>query len=174
MKFTIFQESRPGRRPANEDRIAYSYSRDALLMVVADGMGGHLHGEVAAQIAVRHLIETFERESMPRLPDPFLFLSWGLTNAHQAIAAYAGRPAAGETGRLGTAYQAPLQGQRGHLAPVLQVDGCGRIMPEHDVQDDPVIGGVLVVPVRPPAAGPDVDLHIPFKKPPAGGDDRVP
>ena len=53
MKFTIYQESRPGRRPSNEDRIAYSYSRDSLLMVVADGMGGHLHGEVAAQIAAK-------------------------------------------------------------------------------------------------------------------------
>ena len=29
MKFTIYQESRPGKRPTNEDRIAYSYSRDA-------------------------------------------------------------------------------------------------------------------------------------------------
>jgi serine/threonine protein phosphatase PrpC len=52
MKFTIYQESRPASAN-NEDRIAYCYSRDALLMVVADGMGGHLHGEIAAQIAVQ-------------------------------------------------------------------------------------------------------------------------
>ncbi len=59
MKFTIYQESRPGKRPTNEDRIAYCYSRDTLLMVVADGMGGHLHGEVAAQIAVQYITEAF-------------------------------------------------------------------------------------------------------------------
>lgn len=89
MKFTIFQETRTGRRKDNQDRLSYSYSRESLLMVVADGMGGHLHGEVAAQIAVQSLTEAFQRESLPRLPDPFLFLSWGLTNAHHAIADYA-------------------------------------------------------------------------------------
>lgn len=89
MKFTIYQESRPGKRPANEDRIAYSYSRDALLMVVADGMGGHLHGEVAAQIAVQFITEAFQREARPLLKDPFLFLSGALGNAHHAILDYA-------------------------------------------------------------------------------------
>ena len=89
MKFTIYQESRPGKRPTNEDRIAYSYSRDALLMVVADGMGGHLHGEVAAQIAVQYITEYFQREARPKLKDPFLFLSGGLSNAHHAILDYA-------------------------------------------------------------------------------------
>jgi serine/threonine protein phosphatase PrpC len=89
MKFTIYQESRPGKRPTNEDRIAYCYSRDALLMVVADGMGGHLHGEVAAQIAVQYITEAFQREAHPNLKDPFLFLSGGLANAHHAILDYA-------------------------------------------------------------------------------------
>ena len=89
MKFTIYQESRPGRRPSNEDRIAYSYSRDSLLMVVADGMGGHLHGEVAAQIAVQYITEAFQREAHPLLKDPFLFLSGALGNAHHAILDYA-------------------------------------------------------------------------------------
>lgn len=89
MKFTIYQESRPGKRPTNEDRIAYCYSRDALLMVVADGMGGHLHGEVAAQIAVQYITENFQREAKPDLKDPFLFLSGALTNAHHAILDYA-------------------------------------------------------------------------------------
>ena len=41
MKFTIYQESRTGKRSNNEDRVAYCYSREALLMVLADGMGGH-------------------------------------------------------------------------------------------------------------------------------------
>ena len=44
--FSIFQESRKGGRKSNQDRTSYAYTRDALLIVVADGMGGHLHGEV--------------------------------------------------------------------------------------------------------------------------------
>ena len=52
MRFTIFHESRKGQRKINQDRLAYTYSRDTLLLVVADGMGGHAGGEIAAQIAV--------------------------------------------------------------------------------------------------------------------------
>lgn len=88
MKFTVYQESRIGKRKSNQDRVAYSYSRDALMMVVADGMGGHLHGEVAAQIAVQLITQGFQREAKPKLGDPFLFLSRALTNAHHAILDY--------------------------------------------------------------------------------------
>ncbi|KAA3655464.1 MAG: serine/threonine-protein phosphatase [Proteobacteria bacterium] len=89
MKFTIYQESRIGKRTSNQDRIAYCYSRDALLMVIADGMGGHLHGEVAAQIAVQYITQAFQREAQPLVGDPVLFLSQVMTNAHHAILDYA-------------------------------------------------------------------------------------
>jgi len=59
MKFSIFQESRKGGRRANQDRIGYAYTRDSLLAVVADGMGGHLHGEVAAQITVQEFFAQY-------------------------------------------------------------------------------------------------------------------
>ena len=85
MRFSIYQESRQGKRSNNEDRIAYCYSRDAVLMVVADGMGGHFYGEVASQIAVQYLTAAFQREAQPALADPFLFLHKGMTNAHHAI-----------------------------------------------------------------------------------------
>lgn len=89
MKFTIYQESRIGKRESNQDRLAYCYSRDALLMVVADGMGGHLHGEVAAQIAVQYITGAFQRDAKPALADPFMFLSRALTHAHHTILDYA-------------------------------------------------------------------------------------
>ncbi len=89
MKFTIYQESRQGKRSNNEDRIAYCYSRDALMMVVADGMGGHFYGEIASQIAVQTLSEAFQNEAKPQLADPFLFLQRGMTNAHHAILDFA-------------------------------------------------------------------------------------
>ena len=54
-------------------------------MVVADGMGGHYYGEIAAQIAVQTLIESFQREAKPEISDPFLFLQKAMGNAHSAI-----------------------------------------------------------------------------------------
>jgi serine/threonine protein phosphatase PrpC len=89
MRFSIFQESRKGARKANQDRISYAYTRDALLMVVADGMGGHLHGEVASQIAVQLLTEAFQREAKPVLPDPLAFLQKSILDAHFALGDYA-------------------------------------------------------------------------------------
>lgn len=89
MKFTIYQESRIGKRKNNEDRLAHCYSRDALLMVIADGMGGHYYGEIAAQIAVQTLVESFQREATPGIHDPFLFLQKSMANAHCAILDFA-------------------------------------------------------------------------------------
>ncbi|HET9042861.1 MAG TPA: protein phosphatase 2C domain-containing protein [Burkholderiales bacterium] len=89
MKFSVYQESRQGPRKSNQDRVAYCYSRDALCMVIADGMGGHLHGEVAAQIASQFIAEAFQRSAQPRLADPLKFLLESITNAHHAIVDYA-------------------------------------------------------------------------------------
>jgi PPM family protein phosphatase len=91
MRFAIFQESRTGKRKYNQDRIAHCYSRDALLLIVADGMGGHLRGEAAAQIAVQYLTESFQRQALPKLRDPVLFLLEGFEKAHAAILDYASR-----------------------------------------------------------------------------------
>jgi serine/threonine protein phosphatase PrpC len=89
MRFSIYQDSRQGPRKMNQDRIAHVYTRDSLALVVADGMGGHLHGEVAAQIATQFIVEAFEREANPRLGDPFRFLLTSITNAHHSIIDYA-------------------------------------------------------------------------------------
>jgi serine/threonine protein phosphatase PrpC len=85
VKFTIYQESRVGKRKNNEDRLAHCYSRDALLLVIADGMGGHYYGEVAAQIAVQCITESFQREANPKINDPFSFINRTMINAHCAI-----------------------------------------------------------------------------------------
>ncbi len=85
MRFSIFQESRIGKRKSNQDRMNYAYTRDALLMVVADGMGGHLHGEVAAQMAVQVITDAFRHAARTTLADPFMFFSRTLSQAHHAI-----------------------------------------------------------------------------------------
>lgn len=89
MKFTIYQSSRQGPREYNQDRIAYSYSKDAMLAVVADGMGGHRHGEVAAQLAVKMLTEAFQRMALPILAHPSKFLADHIRQVHDAIESHA-------------------------------------------------------------------------------------
>jgi PPM family protein phosphatase len=85
MKFSIFQESRIGGRPYNEDRVGYRYTSDALVMVLADGLGGHGHGEVAAETAVRSIVGAFDRLAKPRLANPAHFLADAMAGAHMAI-----------------------------------------------------------------------------------------
>ena len=89
MRFCIKQESRIGRREVNQDRACWLATEDAVLMVVADGMGGHLHGEVAAQLAVDTLRESFRRLARPRLPRPGEFLATTMRQAHANILRHA-------------------------------------------------------------------------------------
>jgi serine/threonine protein phosphatase PrpC len=89
MRFKIFQDSRQGDREGNEDRVGYCFSRDVLLMVVADGMGGHALGEVAAEIAVREITRLFQEEARQRLRRPSDFLVTVINAAHRAIVAHA-------------------------------------------------------------------------------------
>jgi hypothetical protein len=66
MKFSVFQISRRGGREKNEDRMGYCYTRESGLFVLADGMGGHPEGEVAAQIALQTVSAMFQRQAKPR------------------------------------------------------------------------------------------------------------
>ncbi|HTP62071.1 MAG TPA: PP2C family serine/threonine-protein phosphatase [Burkholderiales bacterium] len=85
MKYTIFQESRIGKRPYQQDRTAHWQTRDALFLAVADGMGGHAHGDVAAQIAVDCLGGAFGSEAKPKIADPDRFLFNTIGRAHAMI-----------------------------------------------------------------------------------------
>ena len=89
MKFSVFQISRRGGREKNEDRMGYCYTREAGLFVLADGMGGHPEGEVAAQIALQTIAARFQSQAKPALADVQEFLSSALLAAHHQILRYA-------------------------------------------------------------------------------------
>jgi serine/threonine protein phosphatase PrpC len=89
MRFTIFQDSRQGDRKGNEDRVGYSYSRDVLLMTIADGMGGHADGEIAAEIAITEITRRFQQEARNKLRKPLDFLVSAIQSAHRAIVSHA-------------------------------------------------------------------------------------
>ena len=55
----------PGKvRDHNEDNVIIVENETGeILMAVADGMGGHLCGEVASSIAITHIAESFKKIS---------------------------------------------------------------------------------------------------------------
>ena len=85
MRFSIVQESRIGARRVNQDRLGHWRTGEALLLVVADGMGGHPRGEVAAELAVAHFASAFRADARPRLADPAAFLARAFAGSHAAI-----------------------------------------------------------------------------------------
>jgi serine/threonine protein phosphatase PrpC len=85
LKFAHAQATRIGGRAMNEDRVGFWQTPGAALMAVADGLGGHLHGELAAGMAVELFGAVFRREAQPRLADPAAFLARAMAAAHAAI-----------------------------------------------------------------------------------------
>ena len=69
--------------------MGYCFSRDAALMILADGMGGHVQGEIAAQIALQTIATLFQSEARPRLRNPHKFLQDSFFIAHKEILRYA-------------------------------------------------------------------------------------
>lgn len=88
MRFSIYQDSLIGGRASNQDRMGYCYTRDSLLMLVADGMGGHLRGEVAAHLSLQVAGAAFQEAARPKLADPPRFLDEALRRAHREILRY--------------------------------------------------------------------------------------
>jgi serine/threonine protein phosphatase PrpC len=85
MKCTLYQETHVGKRPYNQDRLGHWRTPEAVLLVLADGMGGHAHGEVAAELAMRYIAAAFRREAQPRLANPDLFLFRAAGRSHAML-----------------------------------------------------------------------------------------
>lgn len=88
MRFSVYQESHIGGRKNNQDRMGYSFTRDALLLVLADGMGGHLQGEMAATIALQTVGTLFQQNANPYIKKPEKFLEDSFFAAHREIHRY--------------------------------------------------------------------------------------
>jgi protein phosphatase len=88
MHFSVYQQSHIGGRKVNQDRMGYSYTRDALLLVLADGMGGHQRGEVAATIALQTMSALFRSQATPYVKKPERFLEDAFLQAHEEIQRY--------------------------------------------------------------------------------------
>jgi PPM family protein phosphatase len=88
MRFSVYQESHIGGRKSNQDRMGYSFTRDALLLLLADGMGGHIQGERAATIALQTIGALFQQNANPYIRKPERFLEESFFAAHREIHRY--------------------------------------------------------------------------------------
>ncbi len=89
MKFSVYQISRQGGRERNEDRMGYAYTRESGMFVLADGMGGHPEGAMAAQLALQTLSAYFQKTANPTVKEVPDFLSSAVMAAHHQIIRYA-------------------------------------------------------------------------------------
>ena len=89
MNYTLVQEQRIGMRETNQDYLACDETSKALLLIVADGLGGYYGGQLAAEIAVGSVLYSFGDEARPAIAEPDRFLERALLRAHHAIHGYA-------------------------------------------------------------------------------------
>jgi serine/threonine protein phosphatase PrpC len=88
MKFSICQESLIGARPTNQDRVGYCYTSEALLLLLADGMGGHQLGEIGSTLALQAMSALFQEQAQPTINNPQHALDDMVFAAHHALQHY--------------------------------------------------------------------------------------
>jgi len=79
------QVSRQGNRSENQDRARIAMSDTRMLLTVADGMGGHVGGDLAAETAVETLVKAFQETDA--IFEPAEFLRSSIVAAHRAVVA---------------------------------------------------------------------------------------
>jgi len=84
MRYETASISRQGDRKENQDRCAVAGSGASILLLLADGMGGHPRGELAAQVFIDSLLRQFDEQREPVAPE---FLPQAFTLAHADIIA---------------------------------------------------------------------------------------
>lgn len=88
MRFAIYQDSHVGGRASNQDRMGYCFTREALLLLLADGMGGHQNGEIAAALTLQTMGALFRERATPDINDPPAMLDELIYAAHQSLLGY--------------------------------------------------------------------------------------
>lgn len=82
--FSAAKATAIGARDSNQDRGFFFHDGSTLLLGVADGLGGHPRGEVAAQLLADVCESQFRHGTRP-LPDPEDFMIDCIGRAHRAI-----------------------------------------------------------------------------------------
>ena len=84
MKYTTSQSSRLGNRAVNQDRCAVLKNQNAVLLLLADGLGGRSNGELAAQRFIDVMSEIFYKTNYPII-NVQKYLQQNILVAHREI-----------------------------------------------------------------------------------------
>jgi protein phosphatase len=68
--------------------MGYCFTREALLLLLADGMGGHQNGEIAAALSLQTMGALFKERATPDISDPSSLLDELIYAAHQSLLRY--------------------------------------------------------------------------------------
>ncbi len=85
MDYSVSQQSHQGGRDYNEDRTAIFERNGTILMVVADGLGGHEGGDVASQAFVDAMGDSFTKATEKQLSNADSFLTLSINYGHHTI-----------------------------------------------------------------------------------------
>ncbi len=88
MKYQVASHTLTGSRPINQDRTAYAERDNAILLALADGLGGHAGGELASELFIQVVLRAFNSIKQPIIENPSAFLALTIFNAHRAIHAF--------------------------------------------------------------------------------------
>jgi len=85
VNYSVSQQSHQGGRDYNEDRTAIFERDGSILMIVADGLGGHEGGELASQAFVDAMGDSFTKATEKQLSNADSFLTLSINYGHHTI-----------------------------------------------------------------------------------------
>jgi len=85
MQYDLAHYSLSGARPTNQDRVAVAERDRATLLVLADGLGGHEGGALAAETLIQVAVRLFQQVHQPQIHQPSTFLAFAILRAHRTI-----------------------------------------------------------------------------------------
>ena len=84
MKYNVSKANRLGNRKSNQDRMGVVETRHAILLVLADGLGGHAGGDLAAETVVSCAIRLFKSATQP-ISNPAAFINDIILRAQREV-----------------------------------------------------------------------------------------
>ena len=87
MKYQLAYHSLAGGRATNQDRVVCVERDGAVLLILADGLGGHEGGALAAETLTQTVQHAFEAVRQPTIGKPSAFLALSIMQAHKAVVA---------------------------------------------------------------------------------------